>query len=335
VALELVLGRTGQQWEESLLAEAHALSIPTGQCRTVVELLVTAEVEVPEFIVIAEDFPRLPEALARLRGLTPVVVVGHGDSADCRPHEATLASLRAALDLATADGGRMVAVWCPPGSWGATTVALGIAESLSRRAPTVLLDANVHAPALADVLDLPLGGLLHACLSADRGAAHLPVAARNGLDVLTGLEPSLYPAAHPGALNTILALARSRYRHVVVDVDSAVDVAGEIGLVPDWTTATAVCLQAADDVVVVVGESALSQRRLWRALPAVADLARGRTTVVLNRCQEPGRSTAAIADRLVDYLPEAAVGWIGEPMSERALAPIVAELAAEALRSTR
>lgn len=335
MALELVLGRTGQLWEESLLAEVDAASATAAQCRTVVELLVTAEVEVPDFVVMSEDFPRLAEALARLRGLSPVVVVGHGPLADCPPEGATLAGLRAALDLATADGGRVVAVWCPPGSWGATTVATAIAERLSRTQTTVLVDANVHAPALADLLDLPLGGLLEACLSADRGTPDLPVVQHNGLEVLTGLDPSLYPAAHPGALHHVLDLARSRYRHVVVDVDSAVDVAGEIGLVPDWTTATAVCLQAADDVVVVVGESDLAARRLWRALPAVADLVRGRTTVVVNRCREPHTSTAAIAQRLGDYLPEAAVGWLGEPVSEQALAPIVAELADEQRRVTR
>ena len=335
MALELVLGRTGQPWEESLLAEADALDLRTAACRTVVELLVTSEVEVPQFVIISEDFPRLPEALARLRGLTPVVVVGHGELADCPPDRATLASVRAALDLAAADGGGIVAVWCPPGAWGTTTVALGIARSLARRESTALIDANVHAPAVADLLEIPLGGLLHACLSADRGSPELPVAHQSGLDVLTGLDPSLYPAAHPGALHKMLDLARSRYRHVVVDVDSAVDVAGEIGLVPDWTTATAVCLQAADDVVVVVGESEVSQRRLWRGLPAVADLVRGRTTVVVNRCRDPRRSTAAIAKRLGDYLPEAAVGWIGEPVTEQALAPIIAELAPQARGATR
>jgi Flp pilus assembly CpaE family ATPase len=335
VGLELVLGRTGQLWEQALLAEAETLGVPTAQCRNVVELLVTAEVEVPDFIVISEDFPRLTEVLSRLRGLTPVVVVGTRGSADCRPERATLASLRAAFDLAAADGGRVVAVWCPPGSWGATTVALGIARDLARDASTVLVDANVHAPGVADVLDLPLGGLLHACLAADRGTPEIPVVDDAGLAVLTGLDPALYPAAHPGALNHVLDLARARYRHVVVDVDSAVDGAGEIGLVPDWTTATAVCLQAADDVVVVVGESHVSQLRLWRALPAVADLVRGRTTVVVNRCRDARRSTAAIAQRLGDYLPEAAVGWVGEPLSGQALAPIVAELVAEPRRATR
>ena len=44
---------------------------------------------------------------------------------------------------------------------------------------------------------------------------------------------------------------------------------------------------------------------------------------------------AAIAQKLGDYLPEAAVGWIGEPFSEQDLAPIVAELAAERGPTTR
>lgn len=335
MALELVLGRTGQMWEQALLDEADAQRVSTGQCRTVVELLVTAELEAPDLVVISEDFPRLSESLSRLRGLTPVVVVGSGGSADCPAEQATLRELRSAANLAAAADGRMVVVWCPPGSWGTTTVAHRVARRLADMSSTLLLDANVHAPGVAELTGVPPGGLLSACLSADRGSAELFAVQDGRLAVLTGLDPALYPAAHPGALHQLLDLARSRFRYVVVDVDSAVDAAGEIGLVPDWTTATAVCLQAADDVVLVVGESEVSHTRLWRSLPAVADLVRGRTTVVVNRCDDPRRATAAIAQKLGDYLPEAAVGWIGEPFSEQDLAPIVAELAAERGPTTR
>jgi hypothetical protein len=97
-------------------------------------------------------------------------------------------------------------------------------------------------------------------------------------------------------------------------------------LVPDWTTATGVCLQDADDLVIVVAEGESAEQRLWRSLPAVADLLRGRATVVVNRCRDPKRTTARLARRLGDYLPEAAVGWIGSGITQRSLAPIVQEL---------
>jgi hypothetical protein len=328
VALTLVLGRTGQVWEEPLLAQARAAGESVAECRTVVDLLVTAEVEAPRLIVVAEDFPRLSEALSRLRGLTPVVVVGRGPGADRAPEQADLVALHQTVNASAAATGRLITVWAPPGAWGATSVAVGLARSLSTRDRTLLVDANVHAPGIGDVLELPLGGLLHACLAADRGAPQLPAQDLSAtLAVLTGVDPSMYPAAHPGALNHVLDLARARHRFVVADVDSAIDPAGEIGLVPDWTTATAVCLQAADDVVVVVGEGRVAQQRLWRTLPAVADVLRGRATVVVNRCADPRRSTSVLAQRLGEYLPEAAVGWIGDRIDDRALAPIVAELA--------
>lgn len=331
----MVLGRTGQDWEGGLLAQLAAHSATVTECRTVVELLVTAEVRAPQVVVVPEDFPRLVEALSRLRGLTQVVVVGHGPSADCLPERADLDSLLAALDLPRAGGGRLITVWGPPGSWGVTSVAVGLGRSLARREPTLLLDANVHAPELGELLGVPPGGLLQACLGADRGALALPASrVSRGLSAVSGLDPAMYPAAHPGALEQVLAAAAAGFRHVVVDVDSAVDPAGEIGLVPDWTTATAVCLQAADEVVIVVGDSDRAMQRLWRSLPAVADLLTGRATVVVNRCSDPRRTTSRLAQRLGDYLPEAAVGWIGARVTEAALAPIVAELAAGASTPT-
>lgn len=328
----MVLGRTGQDWEDALLARVtgHAAPAAVTECRTLVELLVSVEVESPQFLVVAEDFPRLPEALSRLRGLTRVVVVGRGPGADVPPDRADLDSLLVALDTPAAGAGRLTTVWGPPGSWGATSLAVGLARSLSRRHSTLLLDANVHAPSVGDVLNVPLGGLLQACLAADRGAPEVPARVLSErLSVLTGVDPVVYPAAHPGALQQVLDAARRDYRHVVVDVDSAVDPAGEIGLVPDWTTATAVSLQAADHVVIVIGESDAAQQRLWRSLPAVADLIRGRATVVVNRCADPRRTTARLAQRLGDHLPEAAVGWVPSRITEQSLAPIVAEVAHE------
>jgi hypothetical protein len=137
---------------------------------------------------------------------------------------------------------------------------------------------------------------------------------------------------HAGALRAVLASARRQYSHVVVDVDSAVDSAGDIGLVPDWTTAAAVGIGEADHVVIVVGESRQSQARLWRALPAAVDSMTGRATVVVNRCSDHRRTPAAVAARLGDFLPEASVGWISDRPTPRALAPFVDDIIGVAAR---
>ncbi|GEM_PF-2156015 len=328
----MVIGRVGHSWEDVLLSrmdDQPGLAAVT-QCRTVVELLVSVELEAPHVLIVDEDFPRLTEGLARLRGLTRVVIVGHGPTADVAPQRLELDALLGAANVATAGAGPIITVWGPPGSWGTTSVAVGLARSLSRRTDTLLVDANVHAPSVGDLLNVPLGGLLTACLSVDRGTPKIAgVAVSTRLHVLSGVDPAVYPAVHPGAMQQVLQTAREQFGHILLDVDSAIDPAGEIGLVPDWTTATAVGLRAADHVVIVVGESQVAQQRLWRSLPAAADLMRGRATVVVNRCTDPRRTTTGLARRLGDFLPEAAVGWIGMQITQRALAPIVDELVDE------
>ncbi len=329
MALVIVLGRAGRDWEAVLLGQAAAHSPATAvtECRTVVDLLVRTEIESPQLVVVGEDFPRLAEALSRLRAMTHVVVVGDGPGADCPPQSAHLDMLLQATPSRRGTLGAVTTVWGPPGSWGTTSVAVGLARSIAKQQQTLLIDANVHAPSVGDLLNVPLGGLLQACLAADRGAPDVPARALSSrLHVLSGVDPAVYPAVHPGAMQQLLGPARADYRQVLLDVDSAIDPAGEIGLVPDWTTATAVGLRAADHVVIVVGDSDTAQARLWRSLPAVAEVIRGRTTVVVNRCADPRRTTSRLAGRLGDHLPDAAVGWISGPITERALRPIVEEV---------
>lgn len=194
----------------------------------------------------------------------------------------------------------------------------------------MLLDANVHAPSVDSVLSLPLGGLLQACLAADRGSVDLPIRTQGPLSVLTGVEPAMYPSVHPAALHQVLEAARKQYPWTVLDTDSALDCAGEIGLVPDWTTTTMIAVQEADHLVIVVGETDAALARLWRALPSVGEVLRGRATVVVNRCRNSRSVTAALAARLGDYLPEAAVGWVSDKITAKSLAPIVAEVCREA-----
>lgn len=332
--LTVVLGRTGHPWEDLLIAQAgdagERADVIVVQCRSLVDLLVTAETTPAALVVVGEDFPRLVDGLSRLRSVSPVLVVGTSAMADVRSEQLSLARAFGAAGQADSSGaggdgnGRTVAVWGPPGSWGSTTVAIGLARRAGGRA--LLIDANVHAASVGQLLDLPGGGLLQACLSADRGRLHLPVQPASGMDVLTGVEPSLYPAVHAGALQEVIRAARGDYEHVVLDLDSALDAGAEIGIVPDWTTATAVGLREADHAVIVTGESDVALQRLWQALPAVAGCLSGRATVVINRCADPRRTTAELAERLGDFLPEAAVGWISTEVTDRSLTPIVEEV---------
>jgi Flp pilus assembly CpaE family ATPase len=326
VPLTIVVGRTGQPWEVDLLSEASSAGVQAWQSRAMVDLLVEAEVRAADLIVIGEDFPRLADGLAQLRRLSRVVIVGRSQWADRAPDDVGLVQLQSLLVPAPGGRGHVLTVWGPQGSWGTTSVAIGLARSLAQRDTTLLVDANVHAPSIGDILNVALGGLLQACLAADRGQLQIPSRPVGRLSVLSGVDPSMYPAVHPGALHEVVDLAARTHRFVVLDVDSALDPAGEIGLVPDWTTTAAVGLQAADQVLIVVGESELAHQRLWRALPAVVEVMRGRATVVVNRCGNPRRTTAQLAQRLGDFLPEAALGWISQDITDTSLAPIVAEV---------
>lgn len=326
--LTIAIGRTGQPWEATLLASGEKVV----QGRTLVDLLVVAELHSPDVIVVAQDFPRLSEGLGQLRRLGEVVVVGDSRWADCPAHDVSVEFLRERVAPVPGSEGHLVTVWGPQGSWGVTSVSIGLARSLARREETLLIDANVHAPTIGDELSQPLGGLLQACLAADRGAVDLPVRTTGRLSVLTGVEPRMYPAVHPAALEHVVEAARRSWRWVVADTDPAIDDAGDMGLVPDWTSATTVCLQQAEHVVVVIGESETSLQRLWRSLPVLATVATGRTTVVVNRCRNPRVTTARLAERLGDYLPEAAVGWIRDGITDKSLAPIVAEVARQPSR---
>jgi hypothetical protein len=328
VPLTIAVGRAGHAWEASLLAA----STEVHPAETLVDLLVLAELRAPDLIVVPEDFPRLVEGLTQLRRLGRVLVVGHTAWADCPPEEVTLQRLRRLVVPDPGDRGKLVTVWGPPGSWGVTSVAVGVARSLTMRGSALLIDANVHAPSVDEVLSLPLGGLLQACLAADRGAVELPVRSQGPLSVLTGVEPAMYPSVHPAALHMVLEQARREHAWVVADTDAAVDSAGEIGLVPDWTTTTTIAMQEAEHLVIVVGESDAALTRLWRALPAVAEILNGRATVVVNRCRNPRRVTSQLAARLGDYLPEAAVGWVSDRITAKTLAPIVAEVCREVAR---
>jgi Flp pilus assembly CpaE family ATPase len=326
VPLTIVLCRTGKQWEGPLAADAQAAAMTVVECRTMVEVLLRCENDAVDVVVLPDDLPRLHEGLSRLRALARVVVVG--GAGDCPADQADLNHVLRSAGHNAPEPGRIVTVWGPPGSWGTTTVACGLAEGLARDDATVLLDANVHAAGVGDRYGLALGGLLQACLAVDRGADDLPCTRLDtGLHVLTGVEPAMYPAVHPGAFAQVLAPATRRYRHVVVDVDSAVDPGADIGLVPDWTTATMIALASAAHVVIVVGDTPAAQQRLWRSLPGVVETVTGKVTVVINRCEDPRAATTRVAARLGQFLPEAAVGFLSSPLLPRALDPIVSEVA--------
>lgn len=321
----LVVGRAGRPWERSLIDAALRAGVEVIECESVVDVLLAVEFDPDRLVVVDESMPRLPVALPQVRSRAWVVVVGELPWADCSPADLDLEELLRTDAQQAVSRGPVIAVWGPQGSWGVSTIALELSRGMAHR-PTVLIDANVHAPSIAQMLDLDEGGLLQACLAADRGAVELSVVTHRGLAVLTGVDPGLYPAVHAGALRQVVAAAGAQFERVVLDLDSAIDPAGEIGLVPDWTSATSLGLSIADHLLIVTGESPVALQRLWRALPIVANLSAAHKTVVVNRCESPRRTTKEVAARLADLLPGSALGWVSGPVTATTLAPILAEV---------
>lgn len=320
----LVIGRSGQSWQRSVIDSAQRAGLQTVECDSMVDILVRVDVGRVEAVVLDESFPRLAIGLPELRSKTRVVVVGTQRLADVDPADIDLTHLLSGAEGSSASA-RVTAIWGPPGSWGVTTVAAELARSIADR-EVLLIDANVHAPGVAAEFGLPAGGLLQACLAADRGAVERPIGTRRRPAVLTGVDPGLYPAVTAGALRQVIDAARADFDHVLLDLDSAVDPAGEIGLVPDWTTATAVGLSEADHVVIVTGDSPVALRRLWWSLPTVAGLVNCGATVVINRCRNPRRAGKEVVAGLADHLPDCALGWISGPVTAKSLAPIISEI---------
>ena len=138
-------------------------------------------------------------------------------------------------------------MWRPPGPdrsspsgaaglLGTTSVAVGLARNLSRRTDTLLVDANVHAPSVGDLLNVRSAGCSpRACRSTAapedrrrRGVHPTACAQRRRSAVCRRCIPG--DAAGPAdRARTVRTHPAGRGQ-----CDRP---GGEIGLVPDWTTA--------------------------------------------------------------------------------------------------
>ncbi len=190
--------------------------------------------------------------------------------------------------------GLLIAVWGPHGSPGRTTIAIALAEELSRNGSNVLLvDADTYAPSV----DLMLGisqdasGLIVACRHADNGSLNprsLRSSARSlshGLHVLGGIpRPERWPDLRPAALAQVWQTSRASFDVTIIDVGACIEPepSGSISpvLASMRNAAARSALEVVDRVVVVGRSDALSISRLARGLPAVREAAPAAPQVV-------------------------------------------------------
>jgi Flp pilus assembly CpaE family ATPase len=211
--------------------------------------------------------------------------------------------------------GTVVAVWGPTGAPGRTTVAVGLADEISRLGLAALLvDADVYGAAVAAVLgvldDSP--GLAAACRQAaatrldEAGLAQLCWQLAPGLRVLTGIPlASRWPELRPPAVEAVLETARDLADTVVVDCGFSLETDEELSfdtLAPRRNGATLAVLSSADVIVVVGSADPIGMQRLVRALAELRELELpAQPWVVLNRVRRgvvPGDPVAELTGAL-------------------------------------
>ena len=162
------------------------------------------------------------------------------------------------------DRGRVVAVWGPAGAPGCTSIAVGLADEVSRIGlDTMLVDADTHGGTVATLLGVvdEGSGLIVACRHADSGSLSREALARAArsvsptLRILTGIPRARrWPEVRPAGLAAVLAACRDLCEATVVDLGCGVEgeapAAGILGG-PSRYAAAQVVLDDADLLVAV------------------------------------------------------------------------------------
>lgn len=211
--------------------------------------------------------------------------------------------------------GSVVAVWGPTGAPGRTTVAVGLADEISRLEHSAfLVDADVYGGVIAPVLGLldESPGLAAACRAAS--ATRLDAAALAGLAwqlgpklrVLTGIpRAERWPELRPAGVEAVLSAARGLAEYTVLDCGFALESDEELSydtLAPRRNGSTLTCLAAADLVIAVGSADPVGLQRLVRGLAELREAqVSGPVWVVLNRVRSgvvPGRPEVELAAAL-------------------------------------
>ncbi|GGO96244.1 AAA family ATPase [Actinomyces gaoshouyii] len=173
--------------------------------------------------------------------------------------------------------GRIVAVWGPHGAPGRSTIAASLAHGLAPSGGALLVDADIEAPSLVELLGVPEDS--SSLATAARLAAHgrlddaelarlvVPIGA--GVGLLSGLgRPGRWRELPPVAMEAVWGRARRAAAWTVVDlaggpIDDAVD---EYSLEPGRGAMASELLRQADEVLLVGAGDPIGVRRLLQLL---------------------------------------------------------------------
>lgn len=192
--------------------------------------------------------------------------------------------------------GRLAVVWGPHGAPGRTTVAASLAHGLARAGGSVLVDADVEAPSLVQVLGLPEDS--SSLATAARLASHsrLDTESLVGLLVPVGPDHSLlsglgrsgrWRELPPSPMADVWAGCREVAAWTVVDIAGGPleDEVDDYTLEPGRDALAASLVRSADVVVIVGAADPVGVRRLLQLVGQFDEGERpaGRIEVVVNR----------------------------------------------------
>jgi MinD-like ATPase involved in chromosome partitioning or flagellar assembly len=247
------------------------------------------------------------EAVANLPVAGPQVTAGYADPAHALL-PVTIPDDQPA-DLST--GGQVIAVWGPAGSPGRTTVAVNLAaEYAAAGKTTLLIDADTYSASVAAFLGLmdESAALAQACRLADQGILDGPALARVSvkvavqgahLQVLTGItRAERWPELRPGAMATVVGLARSLADYTIIDCGFCLEADEELSfdtMAPRRNGTTLRCLELADTVFAVGAADAIGIPRLVRALAEIEQaVPSAAPRVVLNKVRASSIGSAPV-----------------------------------------
>ena len=216
-----------------------------------------------------------------------------------------------------ASRGQVVAVWGPHGSPGRSTVAVTLADELSRFATALVIDADAYGGVLASMLGVldESPGLAAACRQAGGQRLNGPDLAAlcwqlsPSLRLLSGIPlSSRWPELRPSAVPAVLAAARELADWVVVDCGFCLEADEELSydtMAPRRNGATLAVLDAADVVVAVGACDPIGLQRLVRGVAELREATAGRPVgapqVLLNKVRRqavPGDAAAEAIDAM-------------------------------------
>ena len=344
MTLRVVTALPGNAFEADVvrrLARADSGAIVVRRCLDVVELRSVAGARLADVAVVdlaLRGLDRDIVAELHAQGLRVIVTtraphdsVGLGaDAVVAEDPELVCSALRGGVavdrgpERPPANGGRVMAVWGAIGSPGRTTVAVSLADELSRQGvDTLLADVDTYGPSIAQHLGMldDASGLAAVCRLAaqDRldaeSLAKSAVALPMGLRVLTGIpRPDRWDELRPASLDEVWQHARQLVSVTVTDVGFCIEHDDLTWFEPgalNRNQAAIATVAAADVVVAVAGADPVGLVRFLRSLPTLRAVApTARIEIVVNAVPGGRGSQGELTALLRDHVESSHVTFV-------------------------